>query len=78
MNVTNIIPYMTHRVLNIILKMAAVGTHLQAFLFTSFTLLVIGVLAPVAVAVRVVGEEGVVGFAGSFGVALKTVTILIL
>lgn len=46
------------------------SAYLEAFLFTSFTLLIVGVLAPVAVAVRVVRQERVVRLPRGFHVAL--------
>lgn len=46
------------------------GTHLQALLFTSFSFLVVGVLAPVAVAVRIVRQERVVRFTSCLHIAL--------
>lgn len=49
-------------------------THLEALLFTSFTFFVIGILSPIAVAVRVVREERVVRLARCLHVTLRTNT----
>lgn len=54
---------------------SGISTHLEALLFTSFTLLVVSVLAPVAVAVRVVRQERVVCLACRFHLALQNTTI---
>lgn len=51
-----------------------VRTHLEALLFTPFALLVVGVLAPVSVAIRVVREKRIVRLARCFYVTLQNRT----
>lgn len=47
------------------------GTYLLALVLVALALLVVGVFAPVAVAVRIVAEEGIVGGAGGIDVVLS-------
>jgi len=46
------------------------GTHLVAVGLDALALLVVGVLAPVAIAVGIVGQECVVGLASSLCIGL--------
>lgn len=45
-------------------------TYLFAFLFVAFALLVVGIFAPVAIAVRIVSKESIVRVPGGFNVVL--------
>lgn len=49
----------------------AFGTYLLALFLIALTLLIVRVLAPVPIAVRVVGQKGIVRLSGCLHVILK-------